>query len=227
MKAISGQSRAIKVAVIGAGIIGLSVAWRLAQRSINVTVFEAAEPGRGASRAAAGMLSVVAETAPEGRQFFELCRASRKLWPEFARGLSSAAGLDLDLREHGTLLVAASAHEAIALEALARAHEGDQTLRPLGPGDWHKFEPQLSADARAVYFAPEDGQVDNRATVQALACALAGLGVEIRAGAAVSRLLTRHGEVIGVETKVGARCVRSCDPFDRCRDQCAHAGLGS
>jgi glycine oxidase len=200
MKAISGRSQAGSVAVVGAGIIGLAIAWRLAQRNISVTVFEAGEPGRGASRAAAGMLSVVAETAPADRHFFELCRASRQLWPEFARELSRVANCNLDLREHGTLLVAQTKAEEATLNALMEAHEIDGAVRRLEPNEWRRYEPNLSTDMRAVCFAPEDGQVDNRATVRALIGALATLGVQIRAPEPVSRLMTRNGEVTGVAT---------------------------
>jgi glycine oxidase len=42
-----------RIAIIGAGVIGLSIAWRLAQRGANVTLFERGEIGRGASHAAA------------------------------------------------------------------------------------------------------------------------------------------------------------------------------
>src|SRR5262249_45701389 len=97
--AISGHGAAPKVAGVGAGIIGLSIAWRLAQRNMSVTVFESGAPGGGASRAAAGMLSVVGETASPEAHFFELCRTSRQLWPEFARELSDVSGTNLDLRE--------------------------------------------------------------------------------------------------------------------------------
>jgi len=45
-----------RVAVIGGGIIGCAIAWRLAQRGAQVTVIEKHEPGTKASWAAAGML---------------------------------------------------------------------------------------------------------------------------------------------------------------------------
>lgn len=205
MTAISGRAGAGKVAVIGAGVIGLSIAWRLAQRNIAVTVFESGEPGRGASRAAAGMLSAVAETVSTDTHFFDLCRASRHLWPEFARELSAASGRDLDLRDKGTLLIALSAEEEAARDALAEAHKADRTVRRLLPEDCRALEPNLTTTMRAAYFAPEDGQVDNRATVDALVRALSLLGVQILIGTPVQRLITRSGAVVGVETPSESR----------------------
>jgi len=209
MAAITRRAGARKVAVIGAGVIGLSIAWRLAQRNISVTVFESGDLGHGASRAAAGMLSAVAETSSSGTHFFELCRASRRLWPGFARELFAASGQDLDLREQGTLLIALSAEEEAGHDALAEAHRTDGTIRRIAPGDCRALEPNITADMRAAYFAPEDGQVDNRATVEALARVLLPLGAQVQTLTPVERLLTRGGSVVGVDTANG------CHDFDR------------
>ena len=59
------------VLIIGAGVIGLSLGWRLAQRGAAVTLFDRAAAGSGASHAAAGMLAV--------------CAAGRILNPKSAR----------------------------------------------------------------------------------------------------------------------------------------------
>ena len=52
------------VAIIGAGVVGLGIAWRLAQRGAAVTLFDRGAAGAGASHAAAGMLAVCAEAEP-------------------------------------------------------------------------------------------------------------------------------------------------------------------
>jgi glycine oxidase len=46
------------VIVIGAGVIGLSTAWRLRKAGLRVLLVERGEPGREASHAAAGMIAV-------------------------------------------------------------------------------------------------------------------------------------------------------------------------
>ena len=51
---------AVDVAVVGAGLIGLSVAWRLAAAGLSVAVLDRARAGAGASLAATGMLSAAA-----------------------------------------------------------------------------------------------------------------------------------------------------------------------
>ena len=52
------------VAVIGAGVIGLGIAWRLAARGVAVAVFDKGAAGSGASHAAAGMLAACCEAEP-------------------------------------------------------------------------------------------------------------------------------------------------------------------
>ena len=57
---------AADVAVVGAGLIGLSVAWRLAAAGLSVAVLDRGAAGAGASLAATGMLSAAAELEPGG-----------------------------------------------------------------------------------------------------------------------------------------------------------------
>ena len=55
------------IAVIGGGVCGLGIGWRLAQAGCNVHVFDRGEAGKGASWAAAGMLAARAEAEPKDR----------------------------------------------------------------------------------------------------------------------------------------------------------------
>ena len=104
------------VVVIGAGVIGLSIAWRLAQRGAAVTVFDQGAAGAGASHAAAGMLAICAEAEPGEEALVGLGRASQARWPAFAHELEGAAHLPIDLRSEGGTRVrrTSSLREALA-----------------------------------------------------------------------------------------------------------------
>ena len=52
------------VAIVGAGVSGLGIGWRLAQAGCRVQVFDRGKAGQGASRAAAGMLAGGIEAEP-------------------------------------------------------------------------------------------------------------------------------------------------------------------
>ncbi len=81
-----------KTVVIGAGVIGLGIAWRLAQAGCQVTVYDRGEAGRGASWAAAGMLAAAVETEPGEEKLLALTLESQLLWPDFAREIEAASG---------------------------------------------------------------------------------------------------------------------------------------
>lgn len=88
----------LRIKVLGAGIIGLSVADELLRRGHAVTVVDPA-PGRGASYAAAGMLSPSAELWHGEEELLRLGGESLALWPEYA------GRLGVPLRTDGTVLV--------------------------------------------------------------------------------------------------------------------------
>ncbi len=69
----------MKVIIIGGGIIGASIAWRLARERADVLVLERARLGQEASWAAAGMIAPQAEAQASG-VFFDLCLAARRVF---------------------------------------------------------------------------------------------------------------------------------------------------
>jgi len=69
--------------VVGAGIIGLSLAIELNKRGREVLVVDKGQPGREASWAAGGMLAdFLLETPPA---LHDLATASARMYPEFVR----------------------------------------------------------------------------------------------------------------------------------------------
>jgi glycine oxidase len=187
------------VAVIGGGVIGLSIAWRLAQAGAGVTVFDRGRTGTGASHAAAGMLAACAEAEPGEETLVALGRASQALWPSFAAELEAAAGMTIDLRREGILDIALTADDA------ARKHHHLEYQKALGlPVEWlsaaevRKREPHLGGRLAGALFSPEDHQVDNRKLVAALRIAAEATGVAIRENAQVQALHLAQGRVGGI-----------------------------
>ncbi len=78
----------LRIAVIGGGVIGLSIAWTLAQDGCAVEIHDD-QPGLGASHAAAGMLAPISEASYEEPELLALGLASLQAWPEFAARLTA------------------------------------------------------------------------------------------------------------------------------------------
>jgi glycine oxidase len=197
---------AAPVVVIGAGVIGLSIAWRLAQRGTTVTVFDRGAAGAGASHAAAGMLAICAEAEPGEEALVALGRASQALWPAFAREVEDAAGAPVDLRTEGTLLVALTADDQARLQhRLAFQKSLGLPIEWISRAEARRREPHLAPGIAGAVLSPEDHQVDNRKLVAALRIAAERAGVAIREHCAVERILISGGHATGVALADGTQ----------------------
>ncbi|WP_067969759.1 glycine oxidase ThiO [Nocardiopsis trehalosi] len=192
------------VAVVGAGVIGLAVAWRAAQRGLRVTVVAPDRTPGTASDVAAGMLTPATEAAFGEEPLMRLGALSRDRYPAFAAELEAETGLPSGLRTAGTLQVAFDADD------LARLAETRDLLDRLGLATerltgraCRELEPMLAPGVRGGFLAPDDHAVDPRLLTAALRAALRGRGVRtVREPAAA--VLTADGRVRGVRTASGA-----------------------
>ncbi|MGH6783753.1 MAG: NAD(P)/FAD-dependent oxidoreductase, partial [Sphingomicrobium sp.] len=142
------------VAVIGAGVIGLAIAWRLAQRGAKITVFDKGAAGAGASHAAAGMLAAHLEAEPREENLVALNRASQQLWPDFAADLEAASGVAVDLRTEGTLLLALTGDDQSRLKhVLAFQKSLGLPLEWLSTAEVRRREPHLTPTISGAIFS--------------------------------------------------------------------------
>lgn len=186
----------MKVIIIGAGIAGLSIGWRLAQAGAETVVLERAQPGRAATWASAGMLAATLETGHAPASEVAFARKAMTLWPDFARSLEQASGHRLDYRKDGALVVARSEAEAEVLKA--RAAEAGVGF--LSRDDARAKVPGLATDISGALWAPDEAQIDNRALGPALATALLRAGGSLQANEAVVRIESLSAGGIAVRT---------------------------
>ncbi|MGH9196559.1 MAG: FAD-dependent oxidoreductase, partial [Acidimicrobiia bacterium] len=92
--------------VIGAGVIGLSTAWRLAQAGLRVLVLDRDHPGAGASGVAAGMLAPVTEAAFGEEALLELNLTAARRFSSFLDELQETAETKISFDSDGTLYAA-------------------------------------------------------------------------------------------------------------------------
>ena len=178
-----------QVHIIGGGIIGCAIAWRLAQSGAQVIISEAGRLGGQSSGAGAGML------APGGEVDHDSTWARHTveglaMYPAFVGELSEESGVAIDYRSCGALELAYSAYE---LHDITRKAEFQAALgipsTPVTPAEAAAMAPALAVDGlHGARHYPNDAIVDPRNIMQALEKALRARGVEIREQSPVTKL---------------------------------------
>jgi len=202
------------VIIIGAGVIGLSLALRLRDEHRSVLVVEKHEPAGEATHAAGGMIANCDPHTPAILQPF--ADASAALYPEFVHEIESESGESTDLRDVGTIAFFGRGNSPT--HAAARKLSVDE-LRTLEPAlaveteilitclypDAETPLPVFKVPSVAVemhgppWFLPERC-VDPRALGRALTKACKKRAVDFATGSEVLEVLTAAGRAMGVRT---------------------------
>ncbi len=180
------------VIVVGAGIIGLSLAIELRKQGASVLIVERGEPGREASYAAGGMLVDCSLETPGALQ--PMATTSARMYPEFVRDLQTESGLYIDLRDQGAIVFPPPEH------VHDRPGFTVADLLKLLPAPLAEMEPAL-ADFNQPAFYLRERSVDPRGLVNAALAAAKRLGVDVSSGDEVTAVNLSHGRVSGVATK--------------------------
>ena len=193
--------------IVGAGVIGLSVARELLCRGMSAILVDPRQPGMGASWASAGVL------APQGarpfyRPYLDLCMASRDMFADWSAALLAESGIDIEYRTEGGLQVAFDEEES---EELAQRYHHQRELGlpvdRLTSEEVRTLEPMLSPETWCGLFFEGMHQVENRRLVRALVASVKGRGGEFRIGDPVVDLIVRNNRVAGVilpDGRIGA-----------------------
>nr|WP_310350176.1 glycine oxidase ThiO [Methylobacterium sp. BE186] len=202
--ASAGLPARADILVVGGGLIGLSIAWRLAEAGRSVTVLERETLGAGASLAATGMLAPAAEHEPGSDALLPLALESLRRWPHFRDALQAASGLEIDYRQDGTLVVAIGRDEVERLRfRYDLQRRSGVAAEWLSGAEVRRREPMLRPTVTAGIACPLDHQVDPRLVMAALAAACARAGVTIGEGMPVTALDWAGGRVVGARTEAG------------------------
>ena len=200
----SDRDNEFDVLIAGGGVIGLSCAWRAAQRGLSVCVVERERAGSGATDVAAGMLAPVGEASWGEESLLRLNLASHALWPGFAEELERESGAASGFARIGALHVALDRDET---EELRRQHElhREHGLESewLAPSACRELEPGLAPSVAGGVLAPHEGAADPRQLSAALVAALAARGATLVEGAEVAE--AAFGDEVRVPTADGRR----------------------
>lgn len=160
----------VDVAIIGAGIVGLGIAWTAAQSGRTVTVIDPA-PASGATFAAAGMLAPVSELHYQEENLLELTLASAALYPAFMKPLDTGG---TGYRMTRTITVGADAADRRALADLRQVQlKHGLMVEPLTIREARSMEPMLGPQISCAFNVEQDHQVDPRRLAGQLESAVA------------------------------------------------------
>ena len=180
--------------VIGAGIIGLSLAIELNKQGLRVLVVEKGEPGREASWAAGGMLADFLLETPPGLR--ELATASARMYPEFVRQLEDESGVKIDLRSVGTLVLT---RVETGLRPVLAGQSPATTQAYALPRPLAELEPALRIHGSTALFVKERC-VDPRHLTAAAIAAARHRGVDFSSGDHVLAVEVASGQASGIRT---------------------------
>lgn len=184
------------VIVVGAGIIGVSLALELRERGASVLVLDRAEPGAEASSAAAGMLAPADPETPMALR--ELAKESARMFPAFVKKLESTGNMQVDFRQVGTI-------------ALLTDVSAPPEYRSLSPAVLERLERSVHTAGHRAFFVQEDS-VDPSLLMQAALAAARNLAIEIRGHTTVKEVRAHDNavEVLTETDTLAVACVVDC-----------------
>jgi glycine oxidase len=191
------------VVIVGAGLIGASVALKLREKGLQVALLDRQQPGQEASRAAAGMLAPGPDDAAS-LPLVPLGKASLRLYPGFVAAIEQASGKSTGFAQRGTLEIFFGAEGESARDSFVAERNGlGIQTQAVSLRQAREMEPSLGPEAAAAAWIPEEATADPRLLMEAALSAAKARGVALRANCAAIGLLGEGGRCAGVVTREG------------------------
>lgn len=156
----------LEVAVLGAGLLGRLLAWRLLRHGHRVRLFEAGrfEQPRSAAHTAAAMISPLSEVVSSEPLVYHLGMASLELWPQWLEELNGDLPSPVQYGSGGSIVVAHPQDAAELQQFKYDLHtrlQHDDTSQWLDQYELARQEPDLGHFQEALYL-PGEAHLDNR-----------------------------------------------------------------
>ncbi len=181
------------IAVVGAGILGASIAYHLARSGGQVTIIDEGTP---ANRATHGSFAWINAHHPQDVAYFQFRMASIRLWKELTKTIPN-----LPVRFSGTLNWE---DDPADIEEVQRAlDEGGNPARLVSRSEITRLEPNLANPPEVAIEASAEGVADPVRIAEAFVFAALSHGATLRTNAKVLSLTFEKGRVAGVEVPEG------------------------
>jgi glycine/D-amino acid oxidase-like deaminating enzyme len=225
----------VRVAIIGCGIIGASIAFELSQfPELKVTVFDKQPPAQGSTGAALGVLMGVISHKTKGRNW-QLRETSLQRYETLIPELEAVTGRKIPFNKQGILMLCSEGEDLSKWEKLIATRDSQgwqlelwdrERVRDRCP---HLY---LNDQIIAAIYSPQDRQVDPTALTLALVDAAERNGVIFEFGVEVEGITQLNSQVSQIQLPSSIAVNKSCgtgilpvaENFDRL---IVCAGLGS
>jgi glycine oxidase len=189
-----------EVIVIGAGIVGCSVAYELANAGCRVRILDARQPGQGATRASAGVLAPYIE-GHEDSPLRSLGRRSLDLYDQFVARVRADSGQDVVYRRNGTFEVGFTGDEVEHLTRTSSSLYRDGVeAHWIQPAQFTDHEPLISPAALGALLIPIHGFVGVASLTEALQTAAEKNGARFKSETGAIRIHSMPTGRVGVTT---------------------------
>ena len=200
------QKELYDVVVVGAGIVGCSVAYHLAKAGLKVALLDKGGVAGEASQAAAGMLAPLGDEPPDqAHPLQQLAMTALRYYDGLDEHLKQETGIDIGLVRVPTLRPAFDEHGRARLQAiLAQQQPFLPRLQWLEGSNAHKAEPLLPETVQGALLSPYESNVQAEQLTLAYARGAVSLGASLVEGCPAGRLILQGQRAVGVETAQGS-----------------------
>jgi len=189
------------VVVIGAGVIGCSIAYYLAREGIKVALLERESFGSGSSAHATGFISLLGTEFTPGLSF-QFGLESYREFPSLVAELEDATGMDLLYQRRPSLRLALEESEEQLIKDLMTWQQEHVAMRWITSDDVHELEPRLTPSLIGAVYEDESAQLDSYRLNLALAAGAEKKGTQT-INRNVTGLLSEKNRITGVQTEQG------------------------
>lgn len=175
-----------KIVIIGAGIVGATIAYELsAIEGLEITLIDEKKPGQGATGAALGILMGIISHKTKGRAW-KLRQESLKRYETLLPELESLTGLTIPCNSDGIVLLRSSAEDEENWRKLAQIRqEQGYCLEIWDKETLNQKCPQVAEHLHGAIYSPRDHQINPVLLTEALVAAAARRGVKCQFGVKV------------------------------------------
>ena len=174
----------MNIAIVGAGLVGRVLAWRLLERGHSVSLFDK-DSGAGeksAAMVAAAMLAPFSEVLDSDPSVYYQGLQGFSVWKEWIAELESVTGVDIDLRLTGSLVLAhrndMGDYQRFVARLRSHSHVDQNSVSELDQVALTQIEPELAHQFNQACFLEKEGSLDNHALFQSLSVRIHQLKAE-------------------------------------------------